>query len=66
MDIQKQCKGCIYFRPIAGTGNANCTRCCHYYLDTLRRRVEKDGKCLSRMTEEMIQEELKKKKAKKK
>ena len=66
MDNQKQCVGCIYFRPISATGNAHCPRCCHYYLDTLRRRTEKDGKCLSRMTEEMLQEKLKAKKTNKK
>lgn len=65
MDIQEQCQGCIYYRPISATGNAHCAKCCHYYLDTLQRRVEKKGKCISRMTEEMILEKLKKKAKKK-
>lgn len=65
MDNQKQCEGCFYYRPISTTGNAHCAKCCHYYLDTLQRRVEKKGVCLCRMTaEEMMQKKLKKHKKK--
>lgn len=66
MDMQEQCRGCIYYRPISATGNAHCGRCCHYYLDTLQRRTEKDGVCLCHTTlEDLVNQKVKKKVKKK-
>lgn len=65
MDSQKQCQDCIYFRALSTTGAARAAKGCHYMLDTLQRRVEKKGVCLSKTTEEMMLKKLKKKLKKK-
>ena len=41
------CKGCVHHRPISSTSNTT-RKCCHYLLDTGRRRVFDEHHCYSR------------------
>lgn len=47
MDIN-QCEGCRYWRGISG---CNSEKCCHYILDTEKRKRMENGVCLSREPE---------------
>lgn len=51
--MKKECKGCVYWRSAQGGGVGDVLHVCHHLLDTGKRRVEKDGKCISRTTERM-------------
>ena len=48
-EAQKQCKGCIYFKPSSGNSGAG-TLMCHHLLITGKRRIDNDGVCESRTT----------------
>ena len=42
-----RCEGCVYWRKLSYNGGVP-LKACHCLLDTERRRVEKDGVCLSK------------------
>lgn len=56
-EAQKQCKGCIYFKPSSGNSGAG-TLMCHHMLITGKRRIDNDGVCESRTTPLAQVEEL--------
>lgn len=60
MYSQKQCEGCVFWQKAGTTGGTeNSLHMCHHLLETGKRRIEKDGKCLSRKTERDIKKENK-------
>lgn len=60
LNSQKQCKGCVFWKKASATGGTeNSLHACHHLLETGKRRIEKDGKCLSRKTEREIEKENK-------
>lgn len=69
MESQKQCIGCMYFRGANGNSGLG-THFCHHMLDTGKRRIDQEGKCLSWKTSKWQVQEVvapkRKKKEKKK
>lgn len=60
--MEKKCKKCEYWRPLNCVFRDNQNLyCCHCLLDTGKRRVQVDGKCMSFKKREkvvmMIEEE---------
>lgn len=52
MKSQEQCKGCVYWKSGAGGAMWEAMYMCHHLLVTGKRRVDKDGECLSKTTKE--------------
>ena len=50
MGIPINCEGCVYHRPF-NRGYSEDIRCCHYLLETGRRREKNGDICLSRSEE---------------
>ena len=46
----ERCRGCVYWRASAGGANYESMYMCHHLLDTGKRRIDQDGKCLSKTT----------------
>lgn len=42
------CKGCVHYRGLSTNHSKTSRKCCHYLLDTGRRRVFDDKRCYSR------------------
>ena len=55
MESQKQCQGCLYWK---GARSGMGTMMCHHMLETGKRRIDQDGKCLSRTTEKQPVQEV--------
>ena len=52
--MKKECIGCVFWKKAYATGGTEGSlHMCHHLLETGKRRVEKDGKCISRTTERM-------------
>ena len=49
-EYAKRCEGCVYWRSAQGGGVGDVLHICHHLLDTGKRRIDKDGKCLSKTT----------------
>ena len=43
-----ECRGCSYWRGMSST-QVKSVCCCHYMLDTGKRRQMENGKCISRL-----------------
>lgn len=49
MASQEQCKGCVFWKKASLTGGSEGSlHLCHHLLETWKRRIEKDGVCLSK------------------
>lgn len=57
--MKKECIGCVFWKNTYTTGCENSLHACHHLLETGKRRIDKDGVCLSRKTERDIKKENK-------
>ena len=49
-EFEKRCKGCVYWKSAQGGGTEGTLHICHHLLETGKRRIDQDGKCLSKTT----------------